>query len=154
MVPVIPVSEHIRCLRVSIHFSLWRESWSAQRHRLYTVYAAVFSLSRLPQPGSVVFQSQLPRFALRFFLPGSFSPRVELLRLQLSRLHAGKALLVLSAIVPEQGISALPFRPQGNGAHFPAGAAFLIKGPAAIFGVGAARQGNAPCLRTEVCLPG
>lgn len=76
------------------------------------------------------------------FLSGTFVPRVELLRLQLSRLHASKAILVFSAIVLKQGIPALPFRPQGNGAHFPAGAAFLVKRPATIFGVGTARQGK------------
>ena len=64
------------------------------------------------------------------------------IRDRLSRLHASKAILVFSAIVLKQGIPALPFRPQGNGAHFPAGAAFLVKRPATIFGVGTARQGK------------
>ena len=55
-------------------------------------------LSRFLQPGSVVFRSQLSRFALRFFLPGTFAPRIKFLRLQLSRFHTGKAFLVLSAV--------------------------------------------------------
>lgn len=105
-----------------------KTQWTVPQGTVHCVSVRLIKTSNAAQiPPSQSSQRHTP-----LFLPDKFAPVLKSIHFQLPRLHSGKALLVLSAVILEHLIPALAFRPQCNGAHILAGAVLLVKGAPAV----------------------
>lgn len=88
-----------------------------------------------PQPLPILLQCNPSLLALGLLLSGLLAPGVDLLRQDLPRFDPGEALFVFPAVKLERLVTALVFRPEGDGPHVLAGAALLVKDPITVFGI-------------------